>query len=243
MVASADGAARDCARDTARCISSRGTLRSVSSCAKTSVRPSSRGLSPRGSVEPATEDTLFQSRLQKQNFYRIAEEGKTKVGLLLIILALVVVVLGLTWVAVSWEGNSQTTTSPPASSQTTPTPTANQRVGQVQRTTLTDPSSQDILGEMAKESISAGDQRFKVTVRLPAPGEGNFYAVWLTQMGGTETKYLGKLSQSGADYVLEYQSSEDVQNFDKIVVTSGAVADTKIETIVAEGTIASQLLL
>lgn len=176
-----------------------------------------------------------------------ASAGKTKVGLLLIVLALVVVGLGLTWLVVSWEDNRQTATSPPANPQTTPTPTvtttANQQVGQVQRTTLTDPSGQDILGEMVKESPRADDHLFKVTVKLPNAGDGSFYAVWLTQAEGTETKYLGKLNLSGADYILEYQSSEDVLNFDKIIVTSGAQADTKIETIVAEGTIASQLLL
>lgn len=178
----------------------------------------------------------------------LASTGKTKVGLLLIILALVVVVLGLTWVVVSIESNQSATTAAGTSVSSTPIPTPTATVTPVaairtQRTTLTDPSGQNVLGEMVKESASADDNHYKVTVKLPAPSGADSYAVWLKQTEGTDTKYLGKLNQSGEDYILEYQSGEDVQNFDKIVVTSGPAADTKIETIVAEGTVASQLLL
>ncbi len=176
----------------------------------------------------------------------LASAGKTKVGLLLIILSLVVVVLGLTWLAVSWENGKHATTAVeiPAGNTVTPTATAvPTATARTQRTTLTDPSGQNVLGELVKESVSADDSRFRVTVKLPAPAGADFYAVWLTQAEGTDKKLLGKLNPSGADYVLEYQSSEEMQNFDKIVVTGGSSADTKIETVVAEGTVASQLLL
>lgn len=176
----------------------------------------------------------------------LVSAGKTKVGLLIIVLAIVVVVLGLVWLVVGLDNQPEATTSVATDpgNPATPTPMASQATAApVQRTTLTDPSGQNVLGELVKTSPNADEHRFMVTVKLPDPGDANFYAVWLTQAEGTEQKYLGKLSKSGTDYVLEYQSSEAEQNFDKIVVTSGAQADSQVENIVAEGTIASQLLL
>ncbi len=169
-------------------------------------------------------------------------------GLLLIILALVVVVLGLTWVAVSWNSNNQLSTELPANSPATPTPTVATTASQPsspvpQRTTLTDPSGQNVLGELVKESISADDHRFVVTAKLPDPSGTDFYGVWLTQTEGAEKKFLGRLNAVGGDYVLEYQTNENEQNFDRVVISRGSESDTKVETVVAEGIVASQLLL
>ncbi len=172
--------------------------------------------------------------------------GKTKVGLLLIILALIVVILGLSWMAISWEDKNDVAMSLPDNSraQVTPTPTVTPAIDQlIRHTTLTDPTGQNVLGELTKESARADEHLLKITLKLPDPDAAGFYAVWLTQIEGGETKYLGKLNKSGADYVFEYTSSETEQNFDKIVVTGGTQADQRVENIVAEGTIGIQLLL
>jgi len=172
--------------------------------------------------------------------------GKTKVGLLLIILALVVVILGLSWLAISWEDKNDAAMSLPDNSpaQVTPTPTVTPVVTpSIRRTTLTDPTGQDVLGELTKESATTNEHLLKLTLKLSDPGETGFYAVWLTQAEGADKKYLGKLNKSGADYVFEYTSSEAEQNFDKIVITGGTQADQQVENIVAEGTIGIQLLL
>lgn len=172
--------------------------------------------------------------------------GKTKVGLLLIILALVVVVLGLTWVVIRYqEGNPSATavseSSAPLASVTA-TPTANQP-SRGYRTTLTDVSGENVLGELSKKSSAPDDKQFLISVKLPALSGDDRYGAWLVQSGGPEKKFLGELTLSGQDFSLEYSLQEVAEQFDKIIVVSGPNPDQGTDNVVATGVVGSQLLL
>lgn len=179
----------------------------------------------------------------------IFSAGKIKIGLLLIILALVVVILGLSWLAVSWSDQPQDLAAPLSNSSSSglvsqaPVSSVQQNSGLVQRTTLTDPTGNDVLGELTKESPQGDDHRLKLVMNLPAPGGNEIYTVWLMQTTGAEEKMLGRLSADGARYVADFTSREEEQNFDRIVISVGPEADEKIVNIVAEGDIGQQLLL
>ena len=172
--------------------------------------------------------------------------GKTKVGLLLMVLALVVVVLGLTWVVIRYqEGNSSATavseSSAPLASVTA-TPTASQP-SRGYRTTLTDVSGEDVVGELSKKSSAPDDKQFLISVKLPALSGDGRYGAWLVQSEGTEKRFLGELILSGQDFTLEYSLEEVAEQFDKIIVVSGPNPDQATDNVVATGVIGSQLLL
>ncbi len=173
--------------------------------------------------------------------------GKTQVGLLLIILSLVVVVLGLTWFTLGREEKNPVPATVSESSESlsvsaTVTPADSLRTERY-RTTLTDPSGKEVLGELAKKTQIADDRSFIITVRLPEVSDDSRYGAWLVQSAGAEKKYLGRLDKSGNDFVLEYSLDEVEEQFDKIIVVGGPQPDQLTENIMAEGVIGSQLLL
>lgn len=69
---------------------------------------------------------------------------------------------------------------------------------------------------------------------LPEPPSGEVYEAWLEE-GEQTPVLLGRLQVAKGGYLIDYQSSKDYTNFNKLVLTMEKVLDQKIETRILEG--------
>lgn len=70
---------------------------------------------------------------------------------------------------------------------------------------------------------------------LPDPARGTWYEGWLVRDEPFEAIYTGKLGLAKGGYLLEYESSLDLRDHNKAVVTLERVDDRKPETHLLEG--------
>jgi hypothetical protein len=177
------------------------------------------------------------------------QAGRTRVGLLLVILALVVVLLGVCWVLVSWQEKNEATLIAPATTATdnltaastgaVPSPASSQSA----TATLTDSTGEDVIGEAVMEKIDSGQVKVSIIVKLPLLSGGESYAVWLTKEDDSGAVSLGKLEISGDQYQLDYTADDLDSGLDHIVISQQQTAAQSRGTTVGAGEFGSQLLL
>lgn len=102
----------------------------------------------------------------------------------------------------------------------------------VDKADLRDVSGGDSSG-IATRKFEAGKFTHTVLADLPAPAPGTFYEGWLVK--GTSFFSTGKMRIAKGGYLLEFKSSVDYSDYNKVVITLEKVDDKKPETHILEG--------
>lgn len=103
----------------------------------------------------------------------------------------------------------------------------------VEKTQLEDVAGGNVTGLATRDFKS---ERFTHTVLadLPDPAPGTFYEGWLVM--GDKFFSTGKMRLIKGGYLLEYESSTDYSDYDKVVITLEKVFDATPEEHILEGT-------
>jgi hypothetical protein len=85
------------------------------------------------------------------------------------------------------------------------------------------------------------DNTFSMTLLadLPTPEDGKYYQGWIVRGDEGENNYsifsLGRLNVAKGGFVVDFSSSKDYTNYNKVVVSLESTPDSQIEEIVLEG--------
>lgn len=80
-----------------------------------------------------------------------------------------------------------------------------------------------------------GSVEYSVLAALPDPIGGEYYEAYLVGEGDDNEVYMGKLSQAKGGWMLEFDSTSDLGEFNKVKVTKETVDDKTSEDAVLEG--------
>jgi hypothetical protein len=155
----------------------------------------------------------------------------------------IVIILVLAGAVYLWQTRRQDLQVP----DLTPTPSAQQEIEErfnvvipedAEKVQLRDTRGQDAT---AIATRSTADDTFRVTVlaSLETPAGGGFYQGWIIRGEEGDENYsvlsLGRLSVAKGGFVVDFESSQDYSDYQKIVVTQEVVADNEMEEVVLEG--------
>lgn len=104
----------------------------------------------------------------------------------------------------------------------------------VDKTSLRDVSGGDGQGVATRE-FSDGVFMHSVLASLPDPEAGAFYEGWLVRPDPFDVVYTGKMRMAKGGYVLDYETSTDLSDHPRVVVTMERVDDQQPETHILEG--------
>jgi hypothetical protein len=96
-------------------------------------------------------------------------------------------------------------------------------------------------GSTGIASRSFKDSKFShmVLADLPSPEVGSYYQGWLQKGEEDDDDFslvpTGRMSLVKGGYLIEYESNQDLQDFNKVVVSQEKIADSKVEKRVLEG--------
>lgn len=103
---------------------------------------------------------------------------------------------------------------------------------------LKDVSGGDSSGIVVKD-FSDGNYAISVLADVPDTKTGEFYQAWVTKSadGSEEYKLLGKLTVAKGGFVLDYETSSDLTNYEKLLITLEKINDSTPEKSILEGSI------
>lgn len=74
---------------------------------------------------------------------------------------------------------------------------------------------------------------------LPEPQAGEFYNLWIAQGQSGDENYslmsLGRINSVKGGYVLEYQSTENLRDYNQVIISKETQADENIEQMILTG--------
>ena len=103
----------------------------------------------------------------------------------------------------------------------------------VDKAELRDITGGDASG-MATRKFESGRFTHTALADLPDPEKGKFYQGWLLK-GDEALVSTGKMSVAKGGWILEFESSTDYMNYNKVVVTEEEISDITPERHVLEG--------
>lgn len=107
----------------------------------------------------------------------------------------------------------------------------------VEKISLEDQKDQDSTGIATRKYA---DETFthSVLADLPDPDDGKFYQGWLVKGEGEneETKKTSKLRIAKGGYLLEFESNQDLREYNKVIISEEAADDNQIEDVVLQST-------
>lgn len=103
----------------------------------------------------------------------------------------------------------------------------------VDKAELRDIAGGDASG-IATRKFESGRFIYTVLADLPDPEKGKFYQGWLLK-GDEALVSTGRMSVAKGGWILEFESSTDYMNYNKVVVTEEEISDITPERHILEG--------
>lgn len=129
----------------------------------------------------------------------------------------------------------------------TPTPSAQQEIEErfnvvfpedAEKIQLKDVEGKDATA-VATRSVSEDSFSITILASLPTPEQGKYYQGWIIKGQEGDEDYsvltLGRLSVAKGGYLLNFETTQDYSDYERIVVSKETVADNQIENVVLEG--------